>query len=122
MHPVLKVMIAATVIIITVVVIQSRRGSAEEQAWGHYAAARAQGLTVEALETARDQVRGTTAEPWVDYQLALKLYDTGGRENFERSRQVAQEALDRHPDHAAAELLRTLIDALETFVRPAGNG
>jgi len=122
MNPMLKVVIAVTVLAVVVVVIQSRRGAAEQQAWGHYAAARADGLSVEALETARDQVRGSSAEPWVDYSLALKLYDTGGAENFERARQVAQEAIDRHPDHTTTELLRGLVRALESFTAPGGNG
>jgi hypothetical protein len=122
MHPMLKVVIAVTVVAIAVVVIQSRKGVAEQQAWGHYAEARAAGLTLESLETARDQVRGSTAEPWVDYQLALKYYDAGGAENFERARQVAQEAIDRHPKHATAETLRGLVTALESYAGPAGNG
>jgi hypothetical protein len=121
----LKVVIAVTVLAIVVVVIQSRRGEAEQQAWGHFATARAasdNGPTVESLETARDQVRGSSAEPWVDYQLALKLYDAGGMDNFERARQVAQEALDRNPDHATADLLRNLVEALDTYTAPGGNG
>ena len=122
MHPMLKVLVAVTVVAIAVVVIQSQRTVAEQQAWGRFAEAREQGLSVESLETARDQVRGTSAEPWVDYQLALKLYDTGGTENFERARQVAQEAIDRHSGHATSELLRKLIVALESFDRQAGNG
>ena len=122
MHPMLKVLLAVTVLAIAVVVIQSQRRNAEQDAWGYYAAARAQGLSVEALDAARDQVRGTSAGPWVDYRLALKLYDAGGAENFERALQVARDAIDRHPDHVTSELLRDLVEALTSFEQLASNG
>lgn len=122
MHPMLKVLLAMTVLAVVIVVIQSQGQDAETDAWGHLAAARAQGLTVEALETARDQVRGSSAEPWLDCQLAVKLYEAGGAESFERARQVAQEAIDRHPEHVTSERLRNLIAAIASFEPLTSNG
>jgi hypothetical protein len=71
--------------------------------------------TVEALEAARDQVSGGPAKPWIEYELAMRLYDLGGRENFDRARQVAQGALDAHPTHATAPWLRELIAAMSSY-------
>jgi hypothetical protein len=70
---------------------------------------------VQALEAARDQASGGPAKPWIEYELAMRLYDLGGRENFERSKQVAQVALDAHPTHATAPWLRKLIAAMSSY-------
>jgi hypothetical protein len=71
--------------------------------------------TVQALEAARDQVSGGPAKPWIEYELAMRLYDLGGRENFDRARQVAQSAVDAHPTHVTAPWLRELITAMSSY-------
>ncbi|MEO8453102.1 MAG: hypothetical protein ABI647_25150 [Gemmatimonadota bacterium] len=114
-HPLFKALIVAAVIAIAIVVFRSQSQADEQSGWAQYGAAEAQGLTVESLESARDQTRGTTAEPWIAYQLAVKLYESGGPGNFDRSKQVAQEALSAFPEHPIAERLRHLIAVVGSY-------
>lgn len=115
MHPAIKLLVAGAVIAIVIVIFQSQRQEDEQSGWIQYGTAEAQSLDVAALEAARDQTHGTSAEPWVAYQLALKLWEAGGRTNLDRSRQIAQEALDRFPDHPAAARFRRLVEVVESY-------
>jgi hypothetical protein len=114
-HPVFKVLLVAAALAIVVVVVRHQGQADEQSGWAQYGTAEAQGLTVEALEAAREQTRDTSAEPWIAYQLAIKLYAAGGRTNFDRSKQIAQEALGKYPDHPSASHLRRLIEVVDSY-------
>jgi hypothetical protein len=115
MHPALKALIAVTVIAIIIVVYRSQSQADEQSGWAQYGAAEAKGMSVEALESARDQAKGTSAEPWIAYELAMKLCTTGGHSNLDRSKQIAQETLSNYPDHPVAEWLKKLVAVADSF-------
>ncbi len=115
MHPLFKVLIVAAVLAIIAVIYQSQQQADDQSGWSQYGVAEAQGFTVEALEAAQDQTHGTSAEPWIAYQLAVKLYESGGRANLDRSLQLAKETLRMFPDHPIAERLRNLIQMTDSY-------
>ena len=119
MSPLIRAVLLATcAAIVGVVVYQQFFRTGDDQSWESLGVA-AHSQSVQALEAARDQTSGGPAKPWIEYQLAMRLYDLGGRENFERSRQVAQAALDAHPAHATSPWLRRLIAAIGTYEQAA---
>lgn len=121
MSPMIRaILLGACAAIVGVVVYQQFFRTGDDQSWEALSVA-ARSQSVQALEAARDQAGGGPAAPWIEYQLAMRLYDIGGRENFERSRQVAQASLDAHPTHATAPWLRKLVAAIGSFeqVNPA---
>ena len=115
MSPLIRgILLATGAAIIAVVVYTQFFKASDDQAWETLGVA-VRSDSIQALEAARDQTSGGPAKPWIDYELAMRLYDLGGKENFERSRQVAQAALDAHPTHATAPWLKQLISALDTY-------
>jgi|SRR5678815_3257809 hypothetical protein len=115
MSPLIRAILLATgIAIIGVVVYQQFFQTSDDQSWETLGVA-TKADSIQALEAARDQAAGGPAKPWIDYELAMRLYDLGGKENFERSRQVAQAALDAHPTHATAPWLKQLIAAIGTY-------
>ena len=115
MSPLIRgILLATGAAIIAVVVYQQFFKTSDDQAWETLGVA-VNANSIQALEAARDQTSGGPAKPWIDYELAMRLYDLGGKENFERSRQVAQAALDAHPSHPTAPWLKELITALGTY-------
>jgi len=115
MHPLFKILLVAAVLAIVVVVFQSQRQDENQSGWAQYGAAVTQGLTLEALESARDQTRGTSAEPWVAYQLAVKLYESGSRANLDRSKQLTQDTLGQFPAHPSVPWLRRLLAVTDSY-------
>ena len=115
MSPLIRgILLATCVAIVGVVVYQQFFQTSAEQSWETLGVA-LKSDSVQALEAAKDQVGGGPAAPWIDYELAMRLYDLGGRENLERSKQVAQAAVEEHPDHVTAPWLRQLITAIQTY-------
>lgn len=110
-----KYAVAAAVVAVAIVIVRSMRERADEAAWAVLAEPEVQQGSVEALEDARERVRGTDAEAPVTYLLAHRLYELGGEQNFERARQVAREALEAQPDHPMAGDFRALLDAIDSF-------
>jgi hypothetical protein len=115
MSPLIRgILLATCVAIVGVVVYHQFFKTSADQSWESLGVA-LKADSIQALEAAKDQAAGGPAAPWIDYELAMRLYDLGGRENFERSRQVAQAAIDDHPAHVTAPWLRQLIAALDTY-------
>lgn len=115
MSPLIRtILLAACAAIIGVVVYHQFFKTSADQSWESLGVA-ARSQSVQALEAARDQASSGPAKPWIEFQLAMRLYDLGGRENFERSRQVAQASLDAHPSHATAPWCRQLIAAIGSY-------
>ncbi len=118
-----KVAIAAALAAIVVVIVRTKAAQAEEEAWALLAHPDYKLNTVASLESIRDRAEGSSVEPWVSYQLAAKLFEDGGEENFARAEQVSQETLDRHPDHAVSPLLRQLLESISSYeVVPPAQG
>jgi hypothetical protein len=113
----LKVLLGLAIVAVVVVVLMEQRASSHEAGWEALSTAQRAGDTVESLETAAQAARGTDAEPWVDFLLARRLYDAGGKEQLDRARSVAQQALDRHPDSAAAAHLSRVIAAVDSLAQ-----
>ena len=111
----LKVILGVAVVAVLVVLFAQHRASSQAAGWEALGTAERAGNTLEALETASQAARGTAAEAWVDFLLARRLYDEGGAAKLERARQIAQQALDRHPDEAVAAYLSRLIAATESL-------
>jgi hypothetical protein len=119
MPPIVRTILLATCAAIVGVVIYHQFFRADaDAAWEALGVASAS-QSVQALEAARDQISGGSAKAWADYQLAIRLYDQGGSENFERARQVAQSALAANSDHATAPWLQRLVAAIGTYDRAA---
>lgn len=114
-----KIIIIVALAAVAIVVVQQQRAAAREAGWEALAAAANAGGTVEALESAAQAAKDTAAEPWVAFLLARKLYDDGGAPQLERARLVAQQALDRYPEHAAAAHLARIIAAVDSMQRLA---
>ena len=113
----LKVLLGLAIVAVVVVVLLEQRASSHEAGWDALSVAQRAGGTVESLETASQAARGTDAEPWVDFLLARRLYDAGGKDQLDRARSVAQQALDRHPDSAAAAHLTRVIAAVDSITQ-----
>ncbi len=114
-----KILIGIAVVAVAIVVIQQQRAASEQNAWEALAKALQAGSTVEALEAASQATKDSAAEPWTAFFLARKLYDSGETAQFERARLVAQQALDRYPEHAAAAHLARIIAAVDSLTRLA---
>lgn len=108
-----RLCLAIAVSAIVVVVVKDRLRAGEESAWERFAEARISGFTADNLENARREVEGTSAEPWVAYQLAMLLYGDGA--DMDRARQVATAALESQPGHATAPMLSRLILAIDSY-------
>ena len=113
----LKVILGVAIAAVSVVVLSEQRASSQAAGWDALAAAETAGGSPEALETASQGARGTAAEPWVEFLLARSLYDAGGKDQLERARLVAQQALDRHPEGEVAGYLRQLVTAIDSFTQ-----
>jgi len=115
MSPLIRgTLLAACIAIVGVVVYHQFFKTSADQSWETLGVA-LKSDTVQAFEAAKDQATGGPAAPWIDYELAMRLYDLGGRENLERSKQVAQAAVDEHPEHVTAPWLRQLIAAIQSY-------
>lgn len=112
-----RALLALAVAGILIVVVRHQLQAGENAAWANLAKARSAGFTVDALENARDQVRGSDAEPWCAFYLATELYSSDT--DLDRAEQVAQETLERFGDHATAPMFQDLLDALASY-RSAG--
>ena len=117
----LKVLLGLAIVAVVLVIVQEQRSASQAAGWDALATAERAGSTVEAFETASQAARGTDAEPWVDFLLARRLYDAGTKEQLERARQVAQQALDRDPDGAAASYLSRLIAAVDSLTQTSSG-
>lgn len=115
MNPWIKVLLAATGVAIVVIVITAMQRASEDAAWTHLDMARSSENPVEALETALVEAKGTVAEPWISYYLAMGLYDSGEPDDLQRARQIAVEATNEHPEHATAPYLRDLVSAIDSY-------
>ena len=117
-----KYAVAAAVVAIAFVVVRNLNAEAEEAAWAVVGEESVLQGDVEAMEAAREQVKGTPAATLLSLMLSQRLYELGGAENFERARQVASEALDAEPDHLLAANLRRVIAAVDSFeVAPSAD-
>lgn len=108
-----RLALAVAITAIVVVVVRDRMEAGESQAWERLAQARVAGFGIENLEDLRQEVAGTSAEPWVAFHLAMQFYDSGT--DYDRARQVAEAAIESFPDHATAPLLVRLVDAVKSY-------
>lgn len=106
--------IAVALLAVVAVIITTQMNQADEAGWAELAAARQEG-SVEALETARETARGTSAEAWINFHLAMALYSSGTSSDLQRAIQVANESISDYPDHAATGFLRDQLPALESY-------
>jgi len=113
----LKIVLGVAIAAVIVVVLSEQRAAAQAAGWDALAAAERAGGSPEALESASQAAHGTDAEPWVELLLARSLYDAGGKDQLERTRLVAQQALDRHPGGEVAGYLRQLVAAIDSFAQ-----
>jgi hypothetical protein len=107
-------LIAAAVTLLAVVAFHFSQGGAQS-AWETLAAAQDPAPTVESLEDARDRAASTPAGPWIDYRLAVALFDRGQPGDLERASQIAREALAAHPDHVVSTPLQRLLEAVDSY-------
>src|SRR5262249_11576779 len=115
----LRVLVVLALATLVGIIFQQRREAAERAGWDHFAEAHDQGMTVAALETAKDQAKGSPAEPWLNFELALKLYEQGTSADLERASQIAKEAESQFSSHPAGEACRKLQAAISSFQSPA---
>lgn len=115
MHPLVKSSLAIVVVSTVVIIYMAYSGAAREEAWAHLAEARSQGMTVEALETARADAAGTDAEPWIAYHLAMQLWEEGDDGKLSKAREVASQSVADFPDHPTTPYLVDLVAALDTY-------
>jgi hypothetical protein len=121
--PLARVAAAVVVLAIVAVIVQHQLQGAEQSAWQVLADAQQQGLSVEALEDARARSRGSPAGPWIDYQLAMMLFDRGEAGDFDRARQVAEESLGQiPPGHATVPWLEQLVEAISSYSAAPASG
>jgi hypothetical protein len=113
----LKVILGVAIAAVIIVVLSQQRAASQAAGWDALAAAERAGGSPEALESASQAAHGTDAEPWVELLLARSLYDAGGKDQLERARLVAQQALDRHPEGEVAGYLRQLVAAIDSFTQ-----
>ncbi len=117
-----KVAIAAAAVAIVFVVARNLKAQADEEAWAVVGSEAVLQGDIEAMEAAREQVKGSSAATLLSLMLSQRLYELGGTQNFERARQVAGEALDSDPDHRLASNLRRVLEAVDSFeVAPAAD-
>ncbi|MCB9898048.1 MAG: hypothetical protein H6825_08595 [Planctomycetes bacterium] len=115
MNPWIKILLAASGVAVVFIVINAMHHASEDAAWTHLAMARADGNSIEALETARDSAADTVAEPWISYFLAMQLYQAGEPDQLQRARQIASDLKAEHPDHALVPYLDRLIAAIDSY-------
>jgi len=113
----LRYLIVAAVVAIVVLVVQEQRAASRAAGWAALSKAMAAGNTPAALETALQSAKDTPAEPWITLQLGRSLYDAGGRENLERARGLAQQAIEHFPNHAARPELDRVLAAAESLLK-----
>jgi len=111
----IKVAGVLALVAIAAVVVIDQMQAADDKAWDYYAEARAGNFTPEALENAREASKGTDAEPWVNWRLAMALYATGSAEDLQRAQQVAESSIQAYPEHQTTAWLRDLVAALKTY-------
>lgn len=115
----MHLLIGAAVVAILVLVFREQRQAADAAGWEAYGQAERAGDTIEALRDAAQSAKDTSAEPWLAVRLSLALYEEGGESNLDQARSIAQQALERHADHAAAAHLSKLVAAIDSL-RSAG--
>ena len=113
----LRFVIGAAVIAIVILFVQERRIAASAAGWDAAAVAARAGNSVESLETAVQTAKDTDAEPWLTFLLARRLYDQGGHDSLDRAHSLAQQALARFPNHAAAADLTKVVQATESLLK-----
>jgi hypothetical protein len=121
MTPLLRFSLIAAGIALLAVVAFHLQQSGRQSGWEALASAQEPTPTIESLEIARDRASATAAGPWIDYQLALALFDRGQVGDFERSSQIARESMASHPDHGVAQPLQRLLQAIESYSAIAGS-
>jgi len=109
------VRVAAAVLVLSAIFLffDERSSNVENEAWAAVSSAREPEFTADSLEDVRQQVEGTSAEPWASFYLAMLLYEENT--DLDRARQIASASVASHPDHATAEMMSQLIDALDTY-------
>ena len=101
---------------ITVVLVRQSRSSIAKAGWNRFADARSQGMSVASLDAARDQAKGSPAEPWINFELALILYEHGTPSDFERALQIIADSESDSVTPTVANSLRELRAAITTFL------
>jgi hypothetical protein len=118
----LRYVIGAALIAVIVLFVRERREASRAAGWDALATAERANETPEALEIALQSAKDTPAEPWIAFALAERLYEQGGRENFDRAKSIALSTLERYADHPAAPCLRRVADAADSFLKlPASS-
>jgi hypothetical protein len=112
-HPLMKVGLGLALAAILGVVIRSQITALASADWAHLSAARAAGLTIEALEDARVEVAGTDVEPWCSFYLAMEYYNQG--DDFDRAEQIASESVEQFENHVTTPILAELLVALQSY-------
>ena len=111
MDRLVKFIAIAVVASLALVFYIDRAESAQAEAWQALAAARQAGMSIESLETALEQTRGTDAEPFARVQLAAACLAEGTAESIQRARQVADEGLAAQPGSTTSAWLSKLSNA-----------
>jgi hypothetical protein len=117
----IRVLLGVLIVTLAVVLWRQHRETTAREGWGRFAEAHDQGSTVAALEAARDQAAGSPARPWLDFELAFKLYEQGTPADLERALQITRESMATYANHPAAESLRKLDSAIKTFLPQAAS-
>jgi hypothetical protein len=115
----LRYILGAAVLAVIVLGIQAWRESAKAAGWDALAEADRKNDTPDALAEALRLAKDTPAEPWVAFTLASRLYEQGGHDNMDRAHTVAQQALDRYPEHPAAPSLKRVVETTDSFLKLA---
>jgi hypothetical protein len=114
---VLRLIIGAAVVAVIVLLVQEQRAASRAAGWDAAAVAARAGNTVEALEAAVATSKDTDAEPWLTFLLARQLCDQGGHDNLDRAHSLAQQALQRFPNHPAAADLTKVVQSTESLLK-----
>ncbi len=111
----IRLLLAVSVAAVIVVVVRYQLAASTGAGWDELFAATSSGATVESLEAARVKAESTEAMPWLDYQLAVMLFDKGDAGSLERARQLAEQSVARNPSHATTPWMRKLLQAVDSF-------
>lgn len=115
----IHLLLGAAVVAVLVLVFREQQQAADAAGWEAYGQAERAGDTIESLRDAAQTAKDTSAEPWLAMRLSLALYEEGGASNLDQARTIAQQALERHADHAVAAHLSKLVAAIDSL-RTAG--
>jgi hypothetical protein len=122
MNPLFRMTLIAAAVALLAVVAFHFTQSSRQSGWEALAAAQDPTPSVESLEKARDLGSASEAGPWIDFQLAIALFDRGQPGDIERAGQIAREAAASHPGHAVTARLQRLVEAIESYSPAARDG